>query len=58
MPTFELTAAQASLLKEILETNLGDLRMEISATDLKSFRDKLKDREEIIKQLIDRLKSV
>ncbi|MGE5307318.1 MAG: hypothetical protein ACM3TN_28770 [Alphaproteobacteria bacterium] len=57
MPTLELTTAEASLLKEILKTDLGDLRMEISDTDLKSFRDKLKDKEEMIKQLIERLGS-
>jgi len=58
MPTLDLTSAQASLLKEILKTDLGDLRMEISDTDLKSFRDKLKEKEEVIKQLIERLESI
>ncbi len=57
MPTIQLTAAEANLLKEILETNLSDLRMEVGATDLKSFRDKLKEKEAIIKQLIERLES-
>jgi hypothetical protein len=57
MPTLELTAAEASLLREILKTDLSDLRMEISDTDLKSFRDKLKEKEEMIKQLIERLGS-
>jgi hypothetical protein len=37
MPTIQLTAAEANLLKKILETNLSDLRMEVAATDLKSF---------------------
>ncbi len=58
MPTLELTPAQASLLKEILKTDLSDLRMEIADTDLKSFRDKLKEKEEVIKQLIELLESV
>ncbi len=58
MPTLDLTSAQASLLKEILKTDLGDLRMGISDTDLKSFRDKLKEKEEVIKQLIERLESI
>lgn len=58
MPTLELTTAQASLLKEILHADLSDLRMEISDTDLKTFRDKLKEKEEAIKQLIERLESV
>ena len=57
MPTLQLTATEASLLKEILETNLSDLRMEIAGTDLKSFRDKLKEKEAVITQLIERLGS-
>lgn len=57
MPTIQLTEAEANLLKEILETNLSDLRMEVAATDLKSFRDKLKEKETVIKQLIERLES-
>jgi hypothetical protein len=50
MPNIQLTAAEATLLKEILETNLSDLRMEIAGTDLKSFRDKLKEKEAVIAQ--------
>jgi hypothetical protein len=57
MPTLQLTATEASLLKETLETNLSDLRMEIAGTDLKSFRDKLKEKETVITQLIERLGS-
>ena len=55
MPTIQLTEAETNLLKEILETNLSDLRMEVAATDLKPFRDKLKDKETVITQLIERL---
>ena len=57
MPVLELTSEEAVLLKEILVHDLGDLRMEIADTDLKSFRDKLKDKEEVIKGLIERLAS-
>jgi hypothetical protein len=57
MPTLQLTATEAILLKEILETNLSDLRMEIAGTDLKSFREKLKEKEAVITQLIERLGS-
>jgi hypothetical protein len=56
MPTIQLTDAEANLLKEILETNLSDLRMEVAATDL-SFRDKLKEKEAVIKRLMERLGS-
>ncbi|HVO94308.1 MAG TPA: hypothetical protein VMT22_15775 [Terriglobales bacterium] len=55
MPKLELTTDEASLLKEILESDLSELRMEIAGTDLQTFRNKLSKNEEIIKQLIDRL---
>jgi hypothetical protein len=55
MPTLELTTVEADLLKEVLESDLRDLRMEIAGTDLKDLRDKLKEREATIRQLIERL---
>ena len=54
MPTVELTDVEANLLSEILQSD-SDLRMEIASTDLKSFRDKLKDKEAIITRLLKRL---
>jgi len=55
MPTLELTTIEADLLKEILESDLRDLRMEIAGTDLKDLRDRFKEREATIRQLIERL---
>ena len=55
MPNLELTSDEALLLKEILQSYLGDLRMEIAGTDLQSFRDKLRKNEEVIKRIIDHL---
>jgi hypothetical protein len=55
MPKLELTGDEALLLKEILMSYLGDLRMEIADTDLQSFRNKLRSNEELIKRIIDRL---
>jgi hypothetical protein len=55
VPDLELTADEALLLKEILQSYLGDLRMEIAGTDLQSFRDKLSSNQELIKRIIDRL---
>ena len=55
MPNLELTPDEALLLKEILQSYLGDLRMEIAGTDLQSFRDKLRNNEELIKRIIDHL---
>jgi hypothetical protein len=45
MPTIELSTVEANLLKEILENDERDLRMEIAGTDLKDLRDRLKERE-------------
>ena len=58
MANLELTAEEALLLKEILQSDLGDLRMEIADTDLQSFREKLRKNEELIKRMIDRLGKV
>lgn len=58
MPNLELTAEEALLLKEILQSDLGDLRMEIADTDLQSFRDKLSSNEELIKRIIERLEKM
>ncbi len=58
MPMLAITTAEGSLLKEILTADLSDLRMEIADTDLKTFRDKLKEKEEVIKHLIERLELV
>ncbi|HXT53351.1 MAG TPA: hypothetical protein VN826_02535 [Candidatus Eisenbacteria bacterium] len=55
MPNLELTSDEALLLKEILQSHLGDLRMEIAGTDLQSFRDKLRNNEEAIKRIIEHL---
>lgn len=55
MPNLELTADEALLLKEILQSYLSDLRMEIAGTDLQSFRDKLSSNEELTKRIIDHL---
>jgi hypothetical protein len=55
MPKLELTGDEALLLKEILMSYLGDLRMEIADTDLQSFRNKLRSNEELINRIIDRL---
>ncbi len=57
MPTLELSETEARLLKEMLEADLSDLRMEISSTDLMSFRNELHQKEDVIKRLIQRLKS-
>ncbi len=56
MPHIEVSPAEAATLREILESYLGDLRMEIAATDAQEFRDKLKEREEVVKAVLVRLR--
>jgi hypothetical protein len=58
MPNLELTSDEALLLKEILQSHLGDLRMEIAGTDLQSFRDKLRKNEEVLKRIIEHLEKM
>ena len=52
MATLDLTADQATMLSEVLDSYLGDLRMEIAGTDSMDYRNRLKEREDFIKQLL------
>ena len=55
MVKLELTEQQAKVLGEILETFMSDLRMEIADTERKAWRDRMKEEEDFIKDLIKRL---
>ena len=55
MPTFEMTAEEAEELSFVLENYFAELRMEIERTESGAFRGKLKDREALIKRLLDDL---
>jgi len=55
MVTIELAPEDAHLLREVLESYLSDLRMEIAGTDSVSFRDNLKKTEAFLKGLLARL---
>ena len=48
----ELTDEEKGLLKEMLESNLSDLRMEIRETDTRNFREMLKNKEQVIKKIL------
>lgn len=52
----DITSEEAGMLREVLESYLSDLRMEISNTENMSFREELKKREELLKKLIKHLK--
>lgn len=55
MVRIELATNEASMLREILESFLSDLRMEVANTDQMDFREQLKTREVFIKSLLTRL---
>jgi hypothetical protein len=55
MIEIRLEQHEAETLRTILESYRGDLRMEIAGTDLKNFRDGLKETEMFINDLLTRL---
>lgn len=46
---------EAEMLREVLESYLSDLRMEVADTDQKNFREGLKKKEVFLKDIISRL---
>ncbi|MGD8375852.1 MAG: hypothetical protein PVF68_06910 [Acidobacteriota bacterium] len=50
-----LNDEEATVLRELLEEYLSDLRMEISHTDLLDYRDRLRRKQVVIHALLDRL---
>ena len=55
MAKIELNPNEVEMLRGVLESYLSDLRMEISDTDSMEFRNKLKEREEFIKKLLNQI---
>lgn len=55
MAQVEVNSEEIDMLEDILQSYLSDLRMEISDTDLKDFRDNLKLKEEFIKSFLKRI---
>jgi len=55
MPQLNLTDAEATLLRSVLEDYIGDLRMEISNTDRMDFREQLKSQEAMLKRMLEAL---
>jgi hypothetical protein len=47
-----LTADQAEILREVLDSTLREIRYEIADTDRPDFKRKLKDRETILRELL------
>lgn len=55
MIRLDLTEEQAMMLRDVLESYLSNLRMEIASTESKELRDQLKEGETFLKELIERL---
>jgi hypothetical protein len=55
MPTLELTRSEADLLHEIAEEWLSDLRVEIGHTDNLDYREGLKRKEALLRDILERL---
>ncbi len=56
MSKLEMTPEEIAALVAFLERYLPDLRVEIANTDQREFRKFLKQREELIRELLQRLK--
>ena len=55
MTRLELTEEETCTLAGILESALGDLRLEIAATDNRELRGELKEREKCLNGILSRL---
>jgi hypothetical protein len=57
MVRLELTPEQAGVLREVLESLVSEMRMEIVSTEQMDFREALKERKEFLNQLIRQLQT-
>lgn len=55
MIQFMITEEERELLMDILETDISELRMEIADTDRREYREMLKNREVLMKNIQQRL---
>ena len=51
-----LTNEEKDILAEVLENDISDLRMEITDTDNKDFREALKKQKEVLKNVLETLR--
>ena len=56
MLQIELTDEEQHILKEILKSDLSDLRMEICETDDRTFKHMLKNKEQVIEKILEMLR--
>jgi hypothetical protein len=55
MLELELTAAEEIVLRDMLASEISDLREEISHTDSMEFREGLKERRRVLQKVLDAL---
>lgn len=55
MSAIELTAEELEVLREILVSDLSELRMEIVDTDNSDFKDGLKHRKRVMMDILEKL---
>ena len=54
--SLQLSESEGSVLAEVLDSYLSDLRMEIADTDRKDFRDGLKQRKQVLMKVLEELR--
>lgn len=57
MTRLELNPAETGMLREVLESFLSDLRLEVADTKKLTFREGLKKKEVFLKDVLGRLKA-
>jgi len=57
MISLEMTKNEAGVVQSVIERYLYHLQVEIIHTDNRDFRNALKEREQFLKEIIDRLKT-
>jgi len=55
MPQLDLDSNEAAVLKDTLESALSELGYEIADTDAKDYRDKLKEKQALLKGVVKKL---
>jgi hypothetical protein len=54
----DITKEEKDILIEVLEEYISDLRMEVADTDNMDFREKLKNQEKVLKEILVTLRQV
>ncbi len=57
MISFGMTNEEASIVQSVIERYLYHLQVEIAHTDKREYRDALRQREQFLMEIIDRLKT-